>query len=327
MKNLQLFLICIFGLFQHLNSQAPADSFEIQTVGHGSLLFKYNNLIIHVDPYSSQANYSQLPDADLIFVTHGHSDHYDLAALSEIKKDSTVMVFTQAVSNLGTYNDSAIVMKNGDSIEIKGIPVKAVPAYNLVNTQYHAKETGNGYVLTFGEKRVYIAGDTENIPEMDSLGKIDIAFIPMNLPYTMSVSMAEEAALSIRPDILYIYHFGGDTAQIRSLLTDEDFTIRIGKSVHRESTLRSEIPASVNIAAELSGTLFYPNPVKDILHFESRNPNTLITVYDLNGRLLKTYGFINEGEHRVNLKHLSPGKYILKITNRNGEETGLLIKE
>ncbi len=210
------------------------DSFSIHVLGHASICIEYNGQIIHIDPYSSQANYSNLPDADLIYITHEHGDHYDLGAISKIKKDSTIMVCTPTVKNFGSYAGPTIALKNGDSTVVKGIPSKAVAAYNL-DAAYHPIGKGNGYILTLGEKRIYIAGDTENIPEMKSLGKIDVAFLPMNLPYTMSVPMAVEAAKVIKPDLLYIYHYGNsDTIQLRKLLENERMEIRMGKSTFFE---------------------------------------------------------------------------------------------
>jgi L-ascorbate metabolism protein UlaG (beta-lactamase superfamily) len=179
-----------------------------------------------------------MPKADVIFITHTHSDHYDVKALNKIRTDSTLLVCPQAVKALGTYTGPIQVMNNGDSATIKGIPIKAVPAYNTSNSN-HVKGAGNGYILTFGEKRIYIGGDTKIIPAMDSLGTIDIAFLPMNLPYTMSASMAADAAKKIQPSIVYIYHFtGSDTSTIRGLLSDQHMVVRMGRSIFYESDKR-----------------------------------------------------------------------------------------
>jgi L-ascorbate metabolism protein UlaG (beta-lactamase superfamily) len=221
-----------------------AEAIAIHSLGHGSLYFEYKGLVIYIDPFSIQADYSKLLPADLIFITHEHPDHYDLNALNKIKKGSTEMICTQTVKNLGTYSGSIHVINNGDSIVIKGISVKAVPAYNAINTSFHPKGIGNGYVFTFGKKKVYVAGDTENIPEMKNLGRIDIAFLPMNLPYTMTPAEAAEAAKIVKPDILYIYHFGNsDTASVRNLLHDQGMVIRMGKSDYFESDTRLVIPS------------------------------------------------------------------------------------
>ena len=303
------------------------DTFAIHYLGHGSLYFEYKNLIIHVDPYSSQADYNSLPDADLIFITHGHSDHYNLDALNMIKKDSTLMVCTQAVKDLGTYTGTASVLNNGDSMVIKGIPVKAVPAYNITgSTIYHPKGTGNGYIFTFGEKRVYVAGDTEYIPEMDSLDNIDIAFLPMNLPYTMTVTMAVDAARKVNPDILYIYHFGNsDTALLRSSLSDQDIKIRIGKSVYYESDIRStDIPNFVKINT-INTVIFYPNPVKDYFILYNTYSGSDVSIYDMAGHVLMQHKLIQTGKQWIDMKPYKSGMYVLNIQHKELGTSRLLI--
>jgi L-ascorbate metabolism protein UlaG (beta-lactamase superfamily) len=127
-----------------------------------------------------------------------------------------------------------MVMRNGDQRVVRGILVEAVPAYNIVNKRpngepFHPKDAGNGYVLTLGDLRVYLAGDTEAVPEMKQLKEIDIAFLPMNLPYTMTPEMCVEAALSFRPKILYPYHYGEtETSLLATLLgSDPEIEVRI----------------------------------------------------------------------------------------------------
>ena len=163
----------------------------ITFLGHATLMVSYEGKIIHIDPVSQYADYSNLPKADLILVTHEHGDHLDLKAIEAIKTDKTMVVVTE---NVAQQVKGGIVLKNGDEKTIQGFQIAAVPAYNLVNMRspgvpYHAKGVGNGYIITCGDKRVYIAGDTENTPEMKSLRQIDIAFLPMNLPYTMTPEM------------------------------------------------------------------------------------------------------------------------------------------
>ncbi|HCM96876.1 MAG: metal-dependent hydrolase [Chloroflexi bacterium GWB2_49_20] len=210
-----------------------AGSLEITFIGHGSLILAINGLIIHVDPYSKQANYALLPKADIILVTHEHSDHMDLTALNQVLKTSTQIIYTKACER---QLKGGLVMKNGDKQTVKGIPLEAVPAYNQINTRgngdpFHPKGEGNGYVLTFGDQRVYIAGDTENLPEMGKLKGIDIAFLPMNLPYTMTPEMVAQAAFSFKPRILYPYHYGQtDTSKLENLLqTEKQIEVRIRK--------------------------------------------------------------------------------------------------
>jgi L-ascorbate metabolism protein UlaG (beta-lactamase superfamily) len=325
LKTLCLFWVIFFPGISASGS-GGSDTIVIHSVGHASLYFEYKNLVIHVDPYSAQADYNTLPDANLIFITHGHSDHYDLNALNKIKTDSTTMVCPQAVKNLGTYSGTTSVLNNGDSMIIKGIPVKAVPAYNLTSS-WHAKGVGNGYVFTFGEKRVYVAGDTENIPEMGNLGKIDIAFLPMNLPYTMTPTAAAAAAKIIKPDILYIYHFGtSDTASLRKLLSDQPMSIRMGKSVYYESDKRggSTSAEKVNIESDMR---YYPNPVCDYLTVYNLNPGSTISLFNLSGQLLLKQNQDNKGEQQMDLRSLLPGMYVMKYHDNQLERSSLIVKE
>ena len=202
-------------------------------VNHGTLMFIFNDLIIHVDPVSRATDYSKVPKADVILVTHQHGDHLDKSAIEEISKPDTKIYLTQAC-----YDEISMgeVMKNGDSKTYKGIKIEAVPAYNVAHTRdngepFHPKGTGNGYVIEFGGKRVYVGGDTENVPEMKNLKNIDVAFLPMNLPYTMTPEMVADAVSLFHPKILYPYHFGQtDTKQLVNLLKDQkDKEVRIRK--------------------------------------------------------------------------------------------------
>ncbi|ABK19589.1 MBL fold metallo-hydrolase [Syntrophobacter fumaroxidans] len=231
-KALTLVLFLVVAVFPDAGAQqVESDRFEtaagplsVQFLGHGSLAFQFADKVIYVDPYSEVAEYSKLPKADIVFITHEHKDHFDPKALGHIVTDKTLVVLTETC---GRQYQEGLVMHNGDLKTIQGITVEAVPAYNIVHLRpsgfpYHAKSFGNGYVFTFGEKRVYVAGDTENIPEMKDLKNIDIAFLPMNLPYTMTPEMVADAARIIRPRILYPYHYGEtDVTQLIGLLKDE----------------------------------------------------------------------------------------------------------
>jgi L-ascorbate metabolism protein UlaG (beta-lactamase superfamily) len=307
---------------------AGKDTVAIHSLGHASVMFEFDGMIIHVDPISREADYSQLPDADLIFITHGHSDHYDLTALGEIKKDSTIMICNQEVKDLNNYTDTAIVLNNGDSIEIKGIPVKAVPAYNPEKA-YHPKGVGNGYIFTFGEKKLYIAGDTENIPEMDNLGRIDIAFLPMNLPYTMTPEQAADAAIRIKPDILYIYHFSNsDTAHMRSLLSDhENIEVRIGESVYYEKTIRDPDDPSGLKKNEFDRVVVFPNPVKDCLTIRKQQSDLQLSVFNTTGQLFMKRQLDGNSRQLLDLDFLEPGIYVLQIENNHYNTNEILIKE
>jgi len=183
---------------------------EITFIGHGSLMFAYKNIVIQVDPFSRLTDYSSLPKANLILITHDHRDHLDPGALDKVRTDRTILILTEACA---AKVSGGIVMKNGDVETVGGLIIEATPAYNLVHMRsegvpFHPKGLGNGYVISFGDTRVYVAGDTENIPEMKKLKNIDYAFLPMNLPYTMTPEMVADAAKAFRPKVLYPYHFG-----------------------------------------------------------------------------------------------------------------------
>ena len=144
---------------------------QIVFIGHGTLMLTFGGKVIHVDPFSRVADYSKLPQADLIFLTHEHRDHLDLKALEFLRTDKTKIILTE---NCAQQVKGGIIMRNGEVKTVDGLKIEAVPAYNLVHMRsegvaFHPKGNGNGYVITFGDKRIYLAGDTENIPEMKNL--------------------------------------------------------------------------------------------------------------------------------------------------------------
>lgn len=204
---------------------------KVTLVGHGSVMFEYMGKIIHVDPYSQVADYSKLPKADLVILTHEHSDHLDTLAINAIKKDDTHYIVSKTCNEILGYGD---IVSNGDHTHWANIHIDVVPAYNTVNKRpdgeaYHPKGRGNGYIFTFGDKMVYVAGDTENIPEMDILkDKIDIAFMPKNLPYTMTDEMFIDAAKKVKPRVLYPYHMSEfDKEKIDKALANENIKIEV----------------------------------------------------------------------------------------------------
>ncbi|MCX5753208.1 MAG: MBL fold metallo-hydrolase [Candidatus Krumholzibacteria bacterium] len=205
----------------------------IAFIGHGTLMFSFRGTTIHVDPWSRLADYAKLPKADFVLLTHDHPDHLDPAALKLVCGEKTAVILTEECRARGI---KGTVMKNGDTTTVSGIGIEAVPAYNIAGKRpdgrpYHPRGSGNGYVMTFGGTRVYVAGDTENTPEMKRLRRIDIAFLPMNLPYTMTPEMVADAARAFKPKILYPYHLGEtDASRLVELLKgNPDVEVRIRK--------------------------------------------------------------------------------------------------
>lgn len=241
MRNLFTIIVLLLAVY-NLNAQnnfqtdiikTSAGDLKITFVGHGTLIFEFKNMIVHIDPVGRYADYSKLPKADLILITHQHGDHLDPKAIEAIKKDDTKLFCNEA--SLPTSVGGS-VLKNGDTASSNGIKILAVPAYNIINKRetgeaFHPKGMGNGYVLTFANVKVYIAGDTENIPEMKNLKGIDIAFLPMNLPYTMTPAMVADAVKMFNPKILYPYHYGNSNVnELVELLKDKkDCEVRIRK--------------------------------------------------------------------------------------------------
>ncbi len=205
--------------------QTEQGDLKIAFLGHGTLMFTWRDKVIHVDPVSREADYTKLPKADLVLITHEHGDHLDPKALGLIRTPETKVVLTKICAERVS---GGLIMKNGDVRTVDGLKIEAVPAYNIVHkrpdgTPFHPKGNGNGYVVTFEKLRVYIAGDTENVPEMKDLKKIDIAFLPMNLPYTMTPEMVANAARMFGPKVLYPYHYGQtDPNELVKLLADEE---------------------------------------------------------------------------------------------------------
>ena len=208
-----------------------AGPLDLTFLGHGTLMLTFKDTVLHVDPYGKVADYAALPRADLVLLTHDHADHLDQAALALVRTPVTDIVLPPVCAD---RVQGGLILKNGETRTVRGITVTAVPAYNLVHHRdngepFHPRGAGNGYLLDFGDTRLYVAGDTENIPEMAALKDVDIAFLPMNLPYTMTPEMVADAARAFRPRILYPYHYGDtDPQRLVELLRDQpDIDVRI----------------------------------------------------------------------------------------------------
>ena len=188
---------------------------SITPIQHGSVMLQIDGEVWHVDPWS-RADYSSRPKADVILITDIHGDHMDPKAIAALKKPSTVIVAPKAVAETVT---EAKTVANGERITVSGVGIEAVPMYNLkrgpeAGKLYHDKGRGNGYVLNVGGKRIYFSGDTEAVPEMKALKDIDVAFVCMNLPYTMPPEEAAAGVKGFRPKVVYPYHYRGSDLDV-----------------------------------------------------------------------------------------------------------------
>jgi L-ascorbate metabolism protein UlaG (beta-lactamase superfamily) len=206
----------------------------ITPIQHASLLIQGGGQAIYIDP-TGQGNYEGLPPADLILVTHAHGDHLNAAEIARLRKPGVAVVGPPAVADAvpGTA-----VMRAGEMREFGDWRIEAIEAYNLKRgprpgALFHPKGTGVGYVLSFGGKRFYISGDTEDIPEMRALKNIDVAFVCMNQPYTMTPDEAAAAVLAFKPRIVYPYHDRGtDVAAFEKALEGSGIEVRIRDWYH-----------------------------------------------------------------------------------------------
>ncbi len=186
---------------------------SVHPVSHATAWLELGGRIVYTDPVGGEQAFANVPTADVIVVTDIHGDHFNAETLMAVVKEQTVLVVPQAVADLlpEPLKAKAVVMANGQTTEQKGIMVEAIPMYNLPEDPkaFHTKGRGNGYVLEKDGERVYVAGDTSGIPEMRALKNIDIALVPMNLPYTMTVDEAADAVLAFAPKHVYPYHYRG----------------------------------------------------------------------------------------------------------------------
>jgi L-ascorbate metabolism protein UlaG (beta-lactamase superfamily) len=197
----------------------------IQPITHATLVLSYQNKNIYIDPTGGAEAFKGLALADLILITDIHGDHFDPKTVEAINTSKTTLVVPQAVADLlpPIINKQKVVILNNDAKTSQaGITITAVPMYNLPgseNEKYHTKGRGNGYVIEMGGKRIYISGDTADTPEMRALKNIDIAFVCMNLPYTMDVNSAAQGVLAFKPKAVYPYHYRGqDVDAFKSLV-------------------------------------------------------------------------------------------------------------
>ena len=239
MKKLLTCLLAVVGLTTACGQKSyEVDEFttksgktvKFHALMHSCIRIEFDGKEIQIDPVLKLGNrtvdYAAMPKADYLFVTHEHGDHYDANAIKLLSADKTQLVMNKRCADM--YG-AGKVMKNGDKLQLADMSVEAVPAYNNTEgrTQFHPKGRDNGYILTIDGLRIYIAGDTEDIPEMSQVKDIDIAFLPCNQPYTMTPEQLVKAAKVIKPKVLFPYHYGQtDLSTIAEQLKGIDVRIR-----------------------------------------------------------------------------------------------------
>jgi L-ascorbate metabolism protein UlaG (beta-lactamase superfamily) len=203
----------------------------IHPINHATLALGWKDLVIYVDPVGGARRFADLPPPNLILVTDIHGDHFSAETLQAVAGEKAALVVPPAVAEQlpARLRPRAVVLANGQSNQVAGVPVEAIAAYNLTpeRTKFHPKGRGNGYVLTLGNRRVYISGDTEGVPEMLALRDITVAFVCMNLPYTMTAAQAAEAVRAFRPKIVYPYHCRGTNLEEFKKLVGEQAGIEV----------------------------------------------------------------------------------------------------
>jgi len=236
--NLKRIFVVIFLALNGFFVNAAVDSIQSEVgeikfipIEHASFIIKFTNIVVYVDPVGNSARYTNQGRPDVIFYTHGHGDHFDVKSLNEVCAENTKIIAPPSVAQLipPKFEKKIIVLENGGHTNILTINVWAIPMYNLTpdRLNYHKKGVGNGYVLTIGGKKIYISGDTEDIPEMRSLKDIDVAFVCMNLPYTMNVEQAADAVKAFKPKIVYPYHCRGSDLDKFSRLVEASGGIEV----------------------------------------------------------------------------------------------------
>ncbi len=227
-RNLTLLLFFLsFSAFAQDVIPANGGDITIKPILHGTFVIEYNNLTIYVDPYGGAEKFAGQKKPDMVLITDIHGDHHDQKTLDGLDLSNATIVVPQAVADkLPAGKSKAIeVIGNGQMKTVHDLKIEAIPMYNLPETEdsRHPKGRGNGYVVEIGGKRIYISGDTEDVPEMRELKKIDVAFVCMNLPFTMTVDQAADAVSTFKPGIVYPFHYRGgeglaDTAKFKELV-------------------------------------------------------------------------------------------------------------
>jgi L-ascorbate metabolism protein UlaG (beta-lactamase superfamily) len=242
MKSILSFLFVLVAGFGVAQRPAPdvietsKGKLTIQPLNHATLVFTFNGKTIYADPQGGTKMFEGIAPADLILITDIHGDHYNLETLKAIDLSHAKLIVPQAVADKlpDDMKSKALVVNNGHVANRPDINILAIPMYNLPESAdaKHTKGRGNGYVITFGDKKIYVSGDTAGIPEMRQLKDIDVAFVCMNLPYTMDINEASDAVLAFQPKIVYPYHYRGqgglaDTEAFKKMVNEKNAKIEV----------------------------------------------------------------------------------------------------
>ena len=306
MKRTLLF-ICLVSILvntavaQHpfnFNIDTEAGDLSLNVLGHASVKMEWDDRVIYIDPYSKVADFNVLPKADIILITHEHSDHFDTNAINAIKTDSTIIIYTSSCKAATTYTGQDLVMSNGDSIVTDGLLIKAVPAYNIVRPR-HVKGIGNGYLIWFGSKQIYLAGDTEIIPEMDAIKEVTAAFLGFS-KYNMDEEMFVEAIEKMKPAFVVPYHY--DDSDITSLL-------QTSSNIEGVSILTSN-NTDRHKSAIVPELFFCPNPAKQYLYPSNSINKNNFNCYNSNGKIVNS--LVIWKEDYIDIQNLQEGIYFLE---------------
>ncbi|WP_134091343.1 MBL fold metallo-hydrolase [Olivibacter sp. XZL3] len=237
MKTYIFFLYsCFTILLFPVHAQDKIGEISVHPIEHATFMLTWKNKLLLFDPSTDKERLNKLKSPDIIFITDIHGDHFNISSLKNVDISKSTFIVPPVVAEQlpDDLRQKAHILKNGESANIAGVKIEAIPMYNLPESAdaYHTKGRGNGYVVSLGGQRVYVSGDTEDIPEMRTLKDIDLAFICMNLPYTMTIKQAAEATLAFKPRIVYPYHYRGqhgksDIASYKQLVNEKDSSIQV----------------------------------------------------------------------------------------------------
>lgn len=243
MKTLRILPLMLLIVTLAFAQRPAADKIEtskgpltIQPLNHATMALTWQGKTIYADPNGGAKTFAGVAAPDMVLITDIHGDHFNPETLNAIDLGKATLVVPQAVADKLPENlkSKAVVLNNGEAKSLMNVSVMAIPMYNIPESpeSRHTKGRGNGYVLTLGDKKVYLSGDTQGIPEMRSLKDIDVAFICMNLPYTMDINEASQAVLDFKPKVVYPYHYRGqnglsDTEAFKKLVNDKNKNIEV----------------------------------------------------------------------------------------------------